>query len=146
MNRILKSDQSISDPEAVVACIRAGIGTMVDLAVGGKTDDRHGTPLVARFTVHGVFGGRFEETEVRHGGIRHFDQGPTAIVDFVDSGEGIVRQNLSKIFRAGFSGANHRPGLGLTVCQQIIEQHQGAIRVESCLGQGTKFSLEFPVL
>ena len=40
-----------------------------------------------------------------------------AIVDFADTGEGIAEQDLPKIFNAGFSGSNQRPGLGLTICQ-----------------------------
>jgi PAS domain S-box-containing protein len=68
------------------------------------------------------------------------------IVDFADTGEGIADQDLKNIFNAGFSGSNQRPGLGLTICQRIMEQHRGAIRVQSRACQGTRFSLEFPVL
>jgi two-component system sensor histidine kinase FlrB len=68
------------------------------------------------------------------------------IVDFADTGEGIAEQNLTNIFNPGFSGSNQRPGLGLTICQRIMEQHRGAIRVHSRACQGTRFSLEFPTL
>lgn len=68
------------------------------------------------------------------------------IVDFADTGEGIAEQNLPNIFNAGFSGSNQRPGLGLTICQRIMGQHRGAIRVQSRACQGTRFSLEFPIL
>jgi len=68
------------------------------------------------------------------------------IVDFADTGEGIAEQNLQNIFNAGFSASNQRPGLGLTICQRIMDQHRGAIRVQSRACQGTRFSLEFPVL
>jgi two-component system, sensor histidine kinase FlrB len=73
-------------------------------------------------------------------------QNKVAVVDFKDSGEGIPEQDLAKIFDAGFSGTKQRPGLGLTICQQIMGQHQSAIRVQSRVGEGTTFSLEFPVL
>jgi microcystin degradation protein MlrC len=52
----------------------------VRLTVGGKTDRQHGPPLEAEFTVQLVADGKFEEPEARHGGIRHFDQGRTAVV------------------------------------------------------------------
>jgi PAS domain S-box-containing protein len=68
------------------------------------------------------------------------------IVDFADTGEGITDQDLENIFTAGFSGGNQRPGLGLTICQRIMDQHRGAIRVQSRACQGTRFSLEFPTL
>ena len=72
--------------------------------------------------------------------------GDLAIVDFADTGEGIPQQDLENIFKPGFSGSNQRPGLGLTICQRIMEQHQSAIRVHSRACQGTRFSLELPVL
>ena len=68
------------------------------------------------------------------------------IVDFADTGEGIAEQDLQKIFNPGFSGSKQRPGLGLTICQRIMDQHRGTIRVQSRACQGTRFSLEFPIL
>ncbi len=68
------------------------------------------------------------------------------IVDFADTGEGIGEQDLKRIFNPGFSANNQRPGLGLTICQRIMDQHRGTIRVQSRACQGTRFSLEFPIL
>ena len=73
-------------------------------------------------------------------------QGKFTVVDFADSGEGIAERDLPKIFNAGFSGSNRRPGLGLTICQRIMQQHKGVIRVQSRVCKGTTFSLEIPVL
>jgi signal transduction histidine kinase len=36
-------------------------------------------------------------------------------------------------------------GLGLSVCRQIIEQHQGRIRVESVVGKGSTFTVKLPL-
>ena len=36
-------------------------------------------------------------------------------------------------------------GLGLSVCRQIIEQHQGRIRVESLVGKGATFTVKLPL-
>jgi len=68
------------DPDAVQLARQAGLGQRVTLSVGGKTDDLHGPPLTAEFTVLGLYDGRFEETQPRHGGIKSFDQGLTAVV------------------------------------------------------------------
>jgi PAS domain S-box-containing protein len=73
-------------------------------------------------------------------------QDRAAVVDFADTGEGISQQDLPKIFNAGFSGSNRRPGLGLTICQRIMQQHKSTIRVQSRVCKGTTFSLEIPVL
>ena len=71
----------LADPQAVAAATRAGVGGTLALAVGGKTDDRHGRPIAGPFRVVGLYDGVFEEAEARHGGLRHYDQGPTAVVE-----------------------------------------------------------------
>ena len=80
----LRSFICLCDPHACEQARKAGVGGRVRLTVGGKTDRRHGDPFTADFTVRGLYDGRFEETEVRHGGIKSFDQGPTAVVDTDD--------------------------------------------------------------
>lgn len=69
------------DPAAVQRAAAAGVGASLDLALGGHTDDRHGPPLRCTVAVRGLFDGRFDEPEARHGGIRRYDQGPTAVVE-----------------------------------------------------------------
>jgi len=68
------------DPEAVQQAVSLGEGGHVEMAVGGKTDQLHGEPFSATFTVSGLYDGRFHEPETRHGGISDCDQGPTAVV------------------------------------------------------------------
>lgn len=68
------------DPEAVHLTEQAGVGESVRLKVGGKTDSLHGAPLEGEFTVLKLCDGKFSETEVRHGGYSHFDQGRIAIL------------------------------------------------------------------
>lgn len=70
----------LCDPESVAICTRAGVGQRCALQVGGKTDTLHGPPLSVEARVVGLYHGRFREDAPRHGGIRDFDQGPTAVV------------------------------------------------------------------
>ncbi|XZE17671.1 M81 family metallopeptidase [Pirellulaceae bacterium SH449] len=72
------------DPEAVVTCTAAGVGAHLSLAVGGKVDDRHGSPLHVDIRVRSLHSGHFRETAPRHGGIVDFDQGATVIVETLD--------------------------------------------------------------
>jgi signal transduction histidine kinase len=69
-----------------------------------------------------------------------------------DSGSGMSPETLRRIFDPYFttkSGPDETgkggTGLGLSMCRNIIEAHQGRIRVESTPGRGTAFTLKLPV-
>jgi signal transduction histidine kinase len=64
-----------------------------------------------------------------------------------DTGAGIPKENLNKIFEPFFSTKppGEGTGLGLFVTRGIIEKLGGSIEVESRLGQGTSFTIRLPV-
>ncbi len=64
---------------------------------------------------------------------------------FVDTGSGISKENLVKIFNPLFSTKVKGTGLGLSVCQSLVEGHGGEIAVESEVGKGTTFTVKLPV-
>lgn len=67
-----------------------------------------------------------------------------ARVIVADNGEGIAAEDVRKIFSLFESGKGSRgTGLGLPVSQKILREHGGDIRVESQVGQGSRFILEF---
>jgi signal transduction histidine kinase len=78
--------------------------------------------------------------------IRHTATSRLASVTFADTGSGISAEHISKIFDPGFSTSNQSPGIGLTICLRIVQQHRGTIEVSSQVGAGATFALEFPVL
>lgn len=72
---------AIYDPAAVQKAVRAGVGARIDLSMGGHTDKLHGPPLDATVTVRSLHEGKYSESEVRHGGLKDFDMGTTAVVE-----------------------------------------------------------------
>ncbi|MBI5299289.1 MAG: HAMP domain-containing histidine kinase [Deltaproteobacteria bacterium] len=67
-------------------------------------------------------------------------------IDVTDSGKGIAKKHLHKIFDKKFThGKKDGTGLGLSFCKQTVEAHGGSIGVSSASGQGTTFSLVFPL-
>jgi signal transduction histidine kinase len=68
-----------------------------------------------------------------------------------DSGSGIPAETLRKIFDPYFttkkadSQGQGGTGLGLSMAREVIESHQGRIRVESAVGEGTTFTLKLPL-
>ena len=73
------------------------------------------------------------------------EAGPDALLVIADTGPGISPDDLPKIFEPGFSRRGGSPGLGLTVCRKIIEQHGGNIFAESRPGAGAKFTVKLPL-
>jgi signal transduction histidine kinase len=80
------------------------------------------------------------------GSVEGTARGRNVVICVVDSGSGIRPEDMPHIFQGGFSTTGQTPGLGLTVCQRIVEQHRGTIAVQSQLGKGTTFRMEFPAL
>lgn len=104
----------LCDPQAVAAAEHAGVGQSVTLGVGGHTDERHGAPLEASFSVLSLWDGRFSECEPRHGGMTTFDQGRTAILrteaglTVMASSRRMVPFSLSQLTGAGLDPASFR--------------------------------------
>jgi signal transduction histidine kinase len=66
-------------------------------------------------------------------------------LDLIDDGCGIDDRTAMKMFEAFFSTKSGGSGLGLPTARKIIEAHGGTIHVQSEVGRGTKFTVEFPV-
>ena len=64
-----------------------------------------------------------------------------ARVDVIDSGIGIATGDLEQLFEPFFTTKLQGTGLGLANAKRILEQHNGSIKIESTIEQGTKVSL-----
>ena len=69
-------------------------------------------------------------------------------LQIIDTGEGIAGKDLPHIFEAFYTTKQERSGtgLGLSISRDIIENHDGQIKAESTLGQGTVFTVLLPIL
>ena len=63
-----------------------------------------------------------------------------------DTGIGIPEKDLPHIFEPFFTKKSSGTGLGLAITQGIIEEHQGKIKVESAMNQGTTFTIILPAI
>jgi signal transduction histidine kinase len=69
-------------------------------------------------------------------------------VEFEDKGIGISQEEIKKIFEPFYRGANAIPypgtGIGLSLVNQIIKNHNGTVEISSKVGRGTKITLLLP--
>jgi len=74
-----------------------------------------------------------------------------AVLQFSDTGVGIPEDAISHIFERFYRVDKARSrktggsGLGLAIVRSMVERNQGQIRVESTVGQGSVFTVSFPI-
>jgi two-component system NtrC family sensor kinase len=73
------------------------------------------------------------------------EEGREVELSFHDSGPGIPKAQLARVFDPFFSTKQGSPGLGLSVVHGVVQQHGGRVLIESEPGQGTRVALRIPV-
>ncbi len=68
-----------------------------------------------------------------------------AVFEISDTGRGISKEDIERIFDPFFSTKKHRFGMGLSLVKQIVSAHMGEIDVQSEIDKGTTFRLTFPL-
>jgi PAS domain S-box-containing protein len=103
-----------------------------------------------RISVKKVRGTRKEEQGTAENNLVPLSSYLVPDADFIeirvaDTGTGISRENMTKLFQPLFSTKARGIGLGLTVCKNLTEANGGRIAVESELGKGTTFTVILPI-
>jgi signal transduction histidine kinase len=77
--------------------------------------------------------------------LRTHAQADSAILEVIDTGVGISKNDQPRVFDAFYSTRPGGSGLGLPTTRKIIEAHGGSITLESEPGKGTRFSIRLPL-
>jgi len=73
------------------------------------------------------------------------DAGAAVGITISDTGSGISADDMKNIFKPFYTTKERGVGLGLAICQRIIKEHGGSIRVKSLPGQGSVFFIRLSV-
>ena len=76
---------------------------------------------------------------------RTYNTKTSVALDLIDTGSGLDDNTLLHMFEPFYTSKNGGSGLGLPTAKKIIEAHGGRITLQSEVGRGTKFTLEFPM-
>jgi len=102
--------QTVRDPEAIVVCLEAGIGSTVTLEIGGKTDSLHGDRVRMTGRITRISDGRFEDTGPVHAGWRFFDGGTTIVLETEEGPTvALVTTRVGNMSREQFYSLGYRP-------------------------------------
>jgi two-component system sensor histidine kinase DctS len=77
--------------------------------------------------------------------IRSRREGPLAVAEIADRGQGVKEEDRERIFEPFFS-TKHSTGLGLSICHSIVRQHEGELTVSTRDGGGALFRMALPAL
>lgn len=66
------------------------------------------------------------------------------VIEFRDTGPGVAKKNLTKIFQHDYSVSENGIGLGLHFCRTVMQHYHGKIKCNSLLNEWTEFKLYFP--
>ncbi|MGR3311533.1 MAG: ATP-binding protein [Candidatus Brocadiales bacterium] len=67
-------------------------------------------------------------------------------IDIIDTGAGMTPEVLENIFSPFYTTKAGGTGVGLTVTQQILDEHEGQLKANSKVGKGTTFSVYLPMM
>lgn len=72
------------------------------------------------------------------------DNGGMIAVAIADSGGGMAEEKIGQVFKPFFTDKHKGTGLGLSITKNIIDSHNGDVRIESTLHEGTTFYITLP--
>ncbi len=75
-----------------------------------------------------------------------FDSPGSLQISISDTGKGVDKESIDKIFQPFFTTKKKGTGLGLSISKQLIEQHGGIIEVANGTGRGVTFVIKLPVV
>jgi PAS domain S-box-containing protein len=105
-----------------------------------------GDPVQLKEVFNNILDNSFDAAPAEGGSVRIevADAGGKVAVRVTDNGPGIPPEAIGKIFDPFFTTKARGTGLGLSVCRQIVDMHEGSIDVSSETGRGTRVDVSIP--
>lgn len=122
--------------------------SIVKKFVPAKQELIEADPLQIREIINNILINAYQSISDKKGKIeivvRHNEEGSIE-VSFKDNGEGIDKEDLERVFEPFFTRKSKGTGLGLTICNELVNLHSGKITIESKKGEGTTVKITLPI-
>src|SRR5690606_34268361 len=118
------------------------------LAGSSGMPDLRGDRVLLREALLNIISNAAEASEATGGRVdvsaRATGATPTIEIEIADTGPGIPRADLGRVFAPGFTTKESGSGIGLAIAERVVSAHHGRIRVDSEPGQGTRVIVVLP--
>jgi signal transduction histidine kinase len=104
-------------------------------------------PLQLKEVFTNLITNAYQAIEVKKGVVEvkaSVKSGKRVIISVKDSGVGINREDMGNIFKPFFTRKTKGTGLGLVICRDLINMHNGSIDIKSKPGKGSTFTINLP--
>ncbi len=121
-------------------------GISVSLVERDKVPNVIGDAEVLRSVFNNLLINAVQAMEQNRGSLNivMYEDGGFVKIEVRDTGNGIPEENLNKIFQPYFSTKETGTGLGLAIVKKIVEDHSGAIEIQTEVGKGTTVTVRLP--
>lgn len=76
--------------------------------------------------------------------INMYEKSGEVVIEIIDNGKGMTKSQLKKLGTPFYTTKEKGTGVGLTISFQIVQSMKGKIKIDTELGKGTTFTLQFP--
>lgn len=132
----------------VIEAAAARTAVPIALAAPSGMPDLRGDRVLLREALLNIISNAAEASEATGGRVdvsaRATGATPTIEIEIADTGPGIPRADLGRVFAPGFTTKESGSGIGLAIAERVVSAHHGRIRMDSEPGQGTRVTVALP--
>jgi len=136
--------------DEVVRAARERTPVIIDVTIDDGLPELRGDRLLLREALLNVVHNAAEACEATSGRVQvtaragRSGGAPLVDIEIADTGPGIPRADLARIFSPGFTTKDSGSGVGLVIAERVVASHHGRILVDSEVGDGTRVTLMLP--
>jgi two-component system sensor histidine kinase AtoS len=134
----------------VVIAVSARTVAPITVEVSPGVGELRGDRVLLREALHNLLANAAEACVATGGSVRvivrptRTDSSPRVELTVVDTGVGIAREHLARVFAPGYTTKDTGSGVGLTIAERVVIAHDGHISIASEEGRGTTITVTLP--